>query len=87
MQTCLCQLNLFSNFPQGESAPLTPRSPRLPRRSLQLHFLPCPLVCSALLAGLFPTQVAQLRRDRVIENGKETAPGAPRIKRCTPFLS
>lgn len=35
MQTCLCQLNLFSNFPQGERVPLTP-CPCLPSISLQL---------------------------------------------------
>lgn len=39
------------------------------------------------LAGLFPTQVAQLRRDEMIEKCKRTALGAPRIKKTNLFLS
>lgn len=38
MQTCLCQLNLFSNFPQGERVPLT-LSSCLPSITLQLYVL------------------------------------------------
>lgn len=57
MQTCLCQLNLFSNFPQGESVPLTP-CPCLPSRSLQLCF--CFLYLRPVLLSFispFPTWV------------------------------
>lgn len=40
MQTCLCQLNLFSNFPQGERLPPS-LSHCLPSITLQLSILWC----------------------------------------------
>lgn len=45
MQTCLCQLNLFSNFPQGERVPLSV--------SLSAIYLSVPL-CSSFLHTVTP---------------------------------